>query len=99
MLDKITYQPFAEIKCRTLKDYQILCCLMPANLIRSRILQITVKNNNCKIKFFLRFLLQQKKDTGRADRVNTVFLSMSQLAGKLEENKKGEISFETNFPV
>ena len=41
----------------------------------------------------------KKKDTGRADRVNTVFLSMSQLAGKLEENKKGEISFETNFPV
>ena len=41
----------------------------------------------------------KKKDTGRADRVNAVFLTMSQLAGKLEENKKGEISFETNFPV
>ena len=41
----------------------------------------------------------KKKDTGRADKVNAVFLTMSQLAGKLEENKKGEISFETNFPV
>ena len=41
----------------------------------------------------------KKKDVCRTGRVNAVFLCMSQLAGVLEGNKKGETSFETNFPV
>ena len=40
----------------------------------------------------------KKKDTCRTDRVNAVFLCMSQLTGKLGENKKRETSSETNFP-
>ena len=41
----------------------------------------------------------KKKDTCRTGRVNAVFLCMSQLAGIIKGNKKGEISSETNFPV
>ena len=40
----------------------------------------------------------KKKDMCRTARVNAVFLCMSQLAGKLGENKKRETSSETNFP-
>ena len=41
----------------------------------------------------------KKKDMCRTERVNAVFLYMSQLAGKFGGNKKGESSSETNFPV
>ena len=41
----------------------------------------------------------KKMDRCRTNRVNAVFFSMSQLAGKLGGNKKGESSFETTFPV
>ena len=41
----------------------------------------------------------RKKDECRTERVNSVFLCMSQLAGILEENKNGEKGFETNFPA
>ena len=41
----------------------------------------------------------KKKDKCRTERVNAVFLCMSRLTGKLGENKKGEISSKTNFPV
>ena len=41
----------------------------------------------------------RKKDECRTERVNSVFLCMSQLAGILEENKNGEKGFKTNFPA
>jgi site-specific DNA recombinase len=41
----------------------------------------------------------KKKDTCRTGRVNAAFLCMSQLAGVLGGNKKGENSTETNFPA
>ena len=41
----------------------------------------------------------KKKDICQIERLNAVFLCMSQLAGILKENKKGENSLETNFPV
>ena len=41
----------------------------------------------------------KKKDTCRTGRINAAFLCMSQLAGIIKGNKKGENSFEINFPV
>ncbi|CAN5171303.1 hypothetical protein BH09BAC2_BH09BAC2_14820 [soil metagenome] len=41
----------------------------------------------------------RKKDGCRTERVNAVFLCMSQLASILKENKNGENGSETNFPV
>ena len=41
----------------------------------------------------------KKKDTCRTNRVNAVFLCMSELAGILKENKNGKNGFKTTFPV
>ena len=40
----------------------------------------------------------KKKDICQIERLNAVFLCMSQLEGIIKANKKGEISSETNFP-